>query len=76
MKTIKMKMVYTLDVFDRLACAIILAKEFESETGITPDYIELDNGERVAYDRNDSKFLFGGIMSEEEYIARHKIVTD
>lgn len=76
MKTIKMKMVYTLNVFDKLACALVLAMEFESETGVTPDYIELENGKRVAYNRKDSKFLFGGFMDEEEYIAKHQIVTD
>lgn len=71
-----MKMVYTLKNIKELEWALALAAEVKAEVGITPDYIETDEGVRVAYDRTDFKRMEKGDMGDSDYIARHLVLSE
>jgi len=49
--------------------------EMESITGMEPEDILLENGEKVRYNKSDFKKLSKGGISEEEYITRNLIVS-
>lgn len=71
-----MKLVYTIKGIKELEYALALAAEVKAEVGLTPDYIETDNGDRVTYDRADFKRLEKGDFGDSDYIARHQVKTD
>ena len=71
-----MKLVYTIKGINELEYALALAAEVKAEVGLTPDYIETDNGDRVTYDRADFKRLEKGDIGDSDYIARHQVKTD
>lgn len=66
-----MKIVYTLKNITDLEWALTVAQEVKAEVGITPDYIETDDGQRVVYDRADLKRLEKGDIGDSDYIAKH-----
>ena len=71
-----MKIVYTLKNVTDLEWALTIAAEVKAEVGLTPDYIETDDGVRVAYDRADFKRLEKGDMGDSDYIARHQVLPE
>lgn len=71
-----MKLVYTIKGINELEYALALAAEVKAEVGLTPDYIETDNGDRVTYARADFKRLEKGDIGDADYIARHQVKTD
>lgn len=68
-----MKIVYTLKNVTDLEWALTIAAEVKSEVGLTPDYIETDDGQRVTYDRTDLKRLEKGDIGDSDYISKHRI---
>ena len=71
-----MKIVYTLKNVTDLEWALNIATEVKAEVGITPDYIETDDGQRVSYDRTDLKRLEKGDIGDSDYIARHQVLPE
>lgn len=71
-----MKLVYTLKNVTDLEWALTIAAEVKAEVGITPDYIETDDGRRVVYDRADLKRLEKGDIGDSDYISRHQIAKE
>ena len=71
-----MKLLYTIKGINDLEYALALAAEVKAEIGLTPDYIETNNGDRVTYDRADFKRLEKGDIGDSDYIARHQVKTD
>ena len=57
-----MKLIYELCGFDR------------SETGLEPERIVMDDGTSVALNLEDFKQLQKGELSDQEYIAKHRII--
>lgn len=50
---------------------LLLISEMESITGMEPEAITLEGGQKVGYNKADSKKLYLGGISEEEYISRN-----
>lgn len=50
---------------------LLLISEMESITGMEPEAITLEGGLKVGYNKADSKKLYQGGISEEEYISRN-----
>ena len=69
-----MKLIYELGGFDTVSSAILLAIEIRSETGLEPERIVMDDGTSVVLNLEDSRQLQKGELSEEEYIAKHRII--
>lgn len=69
-----MKLVYELCGFDNISSAVALAVEIYSEIGIVPEKILMDDGTGIAYSLQDFKQLQKGELSDEEYIAKHRII--
>lgn len=68
-----MKLHYTLtDIYD-LEYTLALALEIKAEMGITPDWIETNDGNRIAFNRDDLKNLEKGEMTDKDYIQKHRI---
>ena len=69
-----MKLIYELSGFDTVSSAILLAIEIRSETSLEPERIVMDDGTSVALNLEDFKQLQKGELSDEEYIAKHRII--
>lgn len=69
-----MKLIYELSGFDSVSSAILLAIKIRSETGLEPERIVMDDGTSVALNIKDFKQLQKGELSDEEYIAKHRII--
>lgn len=69
-----MKLIYELGGFNTLSSAILLAMEIRSETGLEPSKIVMDDGTGIALSLEDFKQLQKGELSDEEYIAKHRII--
>lgn len=68
-----MKLVYSFG-FNTITSAASLIVEISSEIGIIPDEIIMDDGTSVALNLKDFKQLQKGELSDEEYIAKHRII--
>ena len=69
-----MKLIYELCGFDTVSSALLMAMEIRSETGLEPERIVMDDGTSVALNLEDFKQLQKGELSDEEYIAKHRII--
>ena len=69
-----MKLIYELCGFDTVSSALLMAIEIRSETGLEPERIVMDDGTSVALNLEDFKQLQKGELSDEEYIAKHRII--
>lgn len=68
-----MKVVYDF-CLNSVTAALPLIIEIQSEIGIIPDEIIMDDGTSVALNLEDFKQLQKGELSDEEYIAKHRII--
>ena len=69
-----MKLIYELCGFDTVSSALLMAIEIRSETGLEPERIVMDDGTSISLNLEDFKQLQKGELSDEEYIAKHRII--
>ena len=56
-----------------LTGALLLCLEMESEFGLTPDSIDVDDSRSVAFDLSDAKLVRDGNMSVADYVRSHRL---
>lgn len=67
------KIQFEYEVTCDLHQALQLASEIDSEMGMTPTAIVLDDGTRVKYNQYDILLIGNGDMTSNEYIQKHVI---
>ena len=67
------KIQFEYEVTCDLHNALQLASEIDSEMGMTPTAIVLDDGTRLKYNQYDVLLVVNGDMTSNEYIQKHVI---
>ena len=68
-----MKAIYNFPKDTSWAMAMSTIYELESEMGMTPEAVVLDDNRRVSYNRSDLKAVFDNSMTIEEYNTKNAL---
>lgn len=74
-KTMKQTEVTYSIMSDSLEETLHLISEMESITGMEPEDITMENGNKIGFNKSDFKKLCKGGIGEEEYVTRNLITT-